>query len=107
MDEPALEEVVEILRQAAPRLAEHHRVEIPDDLLEQAALLARELLPDQAPPGSAIALLDEAGALARLRGTDLREVTASDLADALAVRRPTSPPAERPRLAPTTRRSGR
>ncbi|WP_395293710.1 Clp protease N-terminal domain-containing protein [Kitasatospora hibisci] len=102
VDEPATEEVIEILRQVAPRLAEHHDVLIPDEVAAQAALLARELLPDLALPGSAIALLDEAGVLARLRDADRREVTVSDLADALAVRTPTAPPVERPRLAPPT-----
>ncbi|MFJ3792537.1 Clp protease N-terminal domain-containing protein [Kitasatospora sp. NPDC090091] len=102
VDEPAPNEVVEILRQAGPPLAEHHGVEIPDLTLQHALLLARELLPDRALPGAAIALLDEAGTLARLRNAAPHEVTASDLADALAAWTPAAPPVERPRLAPPT-----
>ncbi|MFJ9950326.1 Clp protease N-terminal domain-containing protein [Kitasatospora sp. NPDC091207] len=66
--EPPMEEVLEILRAARPRLEEHHGVAIVDAALWTAATLAQEHLPGQALPGSAIDLLDEAGAQAGARG---------------------------------------
>ncbi|MFE2721776.1 Clp protease N-terminal domain-containing protein [Kitasatospora sp. NPDC059327] len=66
--EPPMDEVLEILRVVRPRLEEHHGVAIDDAALWTAATLAQEHLPGQALPGSAIDLLDEAGAQAGSRG---------------------------------------
>ncbi|WP_256985014.1 MULTISPECIES: hypothetical protein [unclassified Streptomyces] len=49
------------------RLKEHHRVSISDAALVAAASLARDHVPDQQLPRSAIDLLDEASAQVRVR----------------------------------------
>ncbi|WP_405362103.1 AAA family ATPase [Kitasatospora sp. NBC_00085] len=60
-------EVQEILTRARPRLEQHHHVAITDEALQASAALAREHLPGQALPGSAIDLLDQAAAVAGAR----------------------------------------
>ncbi|MET8944843.1 Clp protease N-terminal domain-containing protein [Streptomyces sp. NPDC004542] len=65
--EPSDDELRDILRAAADRLENHHDVLFAADALETATALARDHVPDQSLPGSAIGLLDEAAALARIR----------------------------------------
>ncbi|MEV6979039.1 Clp protease N-terminal domain-containing protein [Kitasatospora sp. NPDC093806] len=65
LNEPPADEVMEILRSTARRLEAHHGVTIADDALEAAAALAHDHLPDQALPGAALDLLDEAATLVR------------------------------------------
>ncbi|MEU4921408.1 UvrB/UvrC motif-containing protein [Streptomyces parvus] len=65
--EPTLEEAIEILKSIRNRLEEHHRVSISDAALVAAASLARDHVPDQRLPRSAIDLLDEASAQVRVR----------------------------------------
>ncbi|WP_052808616.1 Clp protease N-terminal domain-containing protein [Streptomyces cyaneogriseus] len=65
--EPAADDVLEILKSVRGRLEEHHRVSLTDEALKAAASLARDHVPDQRLPGSAIDLLDEASAQVRVR----------------------------------------
>ncbi|MFD8107282.1 Clp protease N-terminal domain-containing protein [Streptomyces microflavus] len=65
--EPTLEDAIEILKGIRDRLEEHHRVSISDAALVAAASLARDHVPDQQLPRSAIDLLDEASAQVRVR----------------------------------------
>ena len=67
VDEPSIQDTVKILEGLRSRYADHHRVEYTDAALEAAARLAKRHLRDQRLPDSAIDLLDEAGAVARLR----------------------------------------
>jgi ATP-dependent Clp protease ATP-binding subunit ClpA len=67
IDEPSLEETVRILAGLRSRYEEHHRVTYTDAALEAAAKLARRHLRDYRLPDSAIDLLDEAGAVVRLK----------------------------------------
>ncbi len=67
IDEPSIEETVRILAGLRSRYEEHHRVTFTDAALESAAKLASRHLRDYKLPDSAIDLLDEAGAVARLR----------------------------------------
>ncbi len=66
VDEPTTEETVRILAGLRSRYAEHHRVVYTDAALEAAAKLAARHLRDSRLPDSAIDLIDEAGAVARL-----------------------------------------
>lgn len=91
VEEPPAEDVREILRAVQGRLESHHNAVLTEEALEAAAVLARDHVPDQALPGAAIGLLDEAGALARIRAARSDappdrplEVTDADVSQALA-----------------------
>jgi ATP-dependent Clp protease ATP-binding subunit ClpA len=66
IDEPSIPETVRILQGLRSRYESHHRVRFSDDALEAAAKLASRHLRDYRLPDSAIDVLDEAGARARL-----------------------------------------
>ncbi|MBQ3075937.1 MAG: ATP-dependent Clp protease ATP-binding subunit, partial [Clostridia bacterium] len=60
VDEPSLEDTVEILKGLRPRYSEYHHVVIPDQLLVQAAQMSERYITDRFLPDKAIDLLDEA-----------------------------------------------
>jgi ATP-dependent Clp protease ATP-binding subunit ClpA len=66
IDEPTIQETVRILQGLRSRYEGHHRVKYSDEALEAAAKLASRHLRDYKLPDSAIDVLDEAGARARL-----------------------------------------
>ncbi len=70
VDEPTLEETSQILRGLRSRYEEHHNVRYEDGALDAAATLAKRHLRDSRLPDSAIDVLDEAGAMVRLKGGD-------------------------------------
>ncbi len=67
IDEPSIEETVRILAGLRSRYETHHRVTYTDAALEAAAKLAARHLRDYRLPDSAIDLIDEAGAVMRLK----------------------------------------
>jgi ATP-dependent Clp protease ATP-binding subunit ClpA len=67
IEEPSTEETVRILKGLRPRYEEHHHVSFTDAALEAAAKLAARHLRDYRLPDSAIDVIDEAGAVARLK----------------------------------------
>ncbi len=67
IDEPSIEETVRILAGLRSRYEDHHRVTYTDAALESAAKLAARHLRDYRLPDSAIDLIDEAGAVSRLK----------------------------------------
>src|SRR5262245_56861613 len=73
IDEPSIEETVRILAGLKARYEAHHKVTYTDAALDAAAKLAARHLRDYRLPDSAIDLIDEAGAVTRLRtGTPVR-----------------------------------
>jgi ATP-dependent Clp protease ATP-binding subunit ClpA len=66
IDEPSIPETVRILQGLRSRYESHHRVRFSDEALETAVRLAARHLRDYKLPDSAIDVLDEAGARARL-----------------------------------------
>jgi ATP-dependent Clp protease ATP-binding subunit ClpA len=78
IDEPTIQETVRILQGLRSRYEGHHRVLYADEALEASAKLASRHLRDYRLPDSAIDVLDEAGARARLAAgaTPKGEVTA-------------------------------
>jgi len=68
LNEPSVEETVEILHGLKSRYEEHHGVTFTRPAVRAAAELAARHLRDRALPDKAIDLLDEAGAAARLAG---------------------------------------
>jgi ATP-dependent Clp protease ATP-binding subunit ClpA len=89
IDEPSVSETVRILQGLRSRYEAHHHVRFTDDALEAAAKLAARHLRDYRLPDSAIDVLDEAGAKARLgRGAEraalAAEAAAAGVRDAQA-----------------------
>src|SRR5436190_11186999 len=66
IDEPGIEQAVQILAGVQSRYEEHHRVKYTDAALDAAVRLAGRHLRDYRLPDSAIDLIDEAGAVVRL-----------------------------------------
>ena len=66
IEEPSIDETVKILGGLRSRYEEHHGVNYTDAALDAAAKLASRHLRDYRLPDSAIDLLDEAGAVARI-----------------------------------------
>jgi ATP-dependent Clp protease ATP-binding subunit ClpA len=66
IDEPSIQETVRILQGLRSRYEAHHHVKYADEGLDVAARLASRHLRDYKLPDSAIDVLDEAGARARL-----------------------------------------
>ena len=66
IEEPTVEETVEILRGLAPRYEAHHKVRYTDDALEEAARLSARYVSGRQLPDKAIDLIDESGARARI-----------------------------------------
>ena len=66
IDEPSIDEAIKILAGLRSRYEDHHRVRYTEAALEAAVKLAGRHLRDYRLPDSAIDLIDEAGAVARL-----------------------------------------
>jgi ATP-dependent Clp protease ATP-binding subunit ClpC len=60
VDEPSVEDAVEILRGLRPRYEAHHKVTITDDAIEAAAKLSDRYITERFLPDKAIDLIDEA-----------------------------------------------
>src|SRR5712691_8864899 len=73
VNEPTLEDTVQILRGLRGRYEEHDRVAYTEGAIEAAARLARRHLRDHRLPDSAIDVLDEAGAALRLLSGTAKE----------------------------------
>jgi ATP-dependent Clp protease ATP-binding subunit ClpC len=67
VEEPSLEDTIEILRGIRSRYEEHHRLEITDDALEAAASMASRYISDRFMPDKAIDIIDEASSRVRIR----------------------------------------
>ena len=66
VEEPSVEETIDILRGLRDRYESFHKVTITDDALEAAAQLAARYVNDRFLPDKAIDLIDEAGARLRI-----------------------------------------
>jgi ATP-dependent Clp protease ATP-binding subunit ClpA len=85
IDEPSIPETVRILQGLRSRYEAHHQVHFHDDAIEAAAKLAARHLRDYKLPDSAIDVLDEAGAKARL-GRGVERATQASAAAAAGLR---------------------
>lgn len=68
VEEPTIEEAVEILAGVAPKYEEHHKVAITREAILAAVQLSERYINDRNLPDKAIDLIDEAAAGVRLRG---------------------------------------
>ena len=66
VDEPTVEETIEILRGVRDRYEAHHKVTIDDQALVAAARLSQRYVTDRKLPDKAIDLMDEAAAKLRV-----------------------------------------
>ena len=66
VEEPSVDETIEILRGIKSRYEEHHQLEISDEALHQAAHLASRFISDRFLPDKAIDLVDEAASRVRI-----------------------------------------
>src|SRR5712691_11859372 len=67
VDEPTVDETIQILRGLRDRYEAHHRVKITDEALHAAATLADRYIQDRHLPDKAIDLIDEAASRMRIR----------------------------------------
>jgi ATP-dependent Clp protease ATP-binding subunit ClpC len=79
VEEPSIEETIEILRGIKDRYEAHHKLDISDESLKAAADLAARYVPDRFLPDKAIDLIDEAASRVRMQ----RATTPPTLKDAL------------------------
>ena len=81
VEEPSDDDTVAILMGVRSKYEDHHKVDISDEAIRSAALLAQRYIPDRFLPDKAIDLIDEAGSRVRLRGS----VTPASVKDAMQV----------------------
>jgi len=66
VEEPTIEETIEILKGIKSRYEEHHKLVITDEAIKSAANLASRYIPDRFLPDKAIDLIDEASSRVRI-----------------------------------------
>ncbi|MFQ5408416.1 MAG: ATP-dependent Clp protease ATP-binding subunit, partial [Anaerolineales bacterium] len=66
VDEPTIEETIDILHGIKERYEEHHKLSITDEAIEAAAHLSARYVADRFLPDKAIDLIDEAGSRVRM-----------------------------------------
>ncbi|MDQ7039110.1 MAG: AAA family ATPase [Aquificota bacterium] len=71
VEEPTLEETVEILKGLRPRLEKHHKVKISDEAIEAAVKLTKRFVTFRKLPDKAIDALDQASARKKLSVTSV------------------------------------
>ena len=71
VDEPSVEETIEILDGIRPKFEEFHNVEIDHEALRAAASLSSRFIADRYLPDKAIDLMDEAGSRVRIRTSNM------------------------------------
>jgi ATP-dependent Clp protease ATP-binding subunit ClpC len=77
VDPPSIDETVQIIQGLKTHYEDHHRINIPDEVIEAAAKLSERYITDRFLPDKAIDVIDEAGARARLA----TQVPPSEVAD--------------------------
>lgn len=74
VEEPSVEETIEILKGIREYYEDYHKVRISDELLRTAAVLAERYISDRFLPDKAIDVIDEAASKANLENTTLIEM---------------------------------
>jgi ATP-dependent Clp protease ATP-binding subunit ClpC len=68
LNEPTVEQTIEILHGLRPRYEAHHKISISDEALDAAARLSERYISDRQLPDKAIDLIDEAASKVRIDG---------------------------------------
>ena len=71
IDEPTIEESIEIIRGLKPKYEEHHQLNISDDAIVTAVKLSSKYINDRFLPDKAIDVIDEASSKVRLKASKL------------------------------------
>lgn len=71
VEEPSVEETVEILKGIKDYYEDYHKVKITDDIIRTAAVLSERYITERFLPDKAIDVIDEAASRANLENTDL------------------------------------
>lgn len=66
LDEPTVEEAIEMMKALRPRYESHHKVQIEDNALEAAVQLSQQYITERHLPDKAVDLIDEAAAKLKL-----------------------------------------
>lgn len=74
VEEPTVEETVEILKGIKGHYEEYHKVKITDNIIRTAAVLSERYISDRFLPDKAIDLVDEAASKANLENTKLLDL---------------------------------
>ena len=74
VNEPTMEDTVQILKGIKDYYENYHRVKISDDVIEQAVYLSERYITDRFLPDKAIDVIDEAGSKANLQNVKLIEL---------------------------------
>jgi len=82
VEQPSVEETIDILRGIRSRYEEHHRLKISDDALDSAAKLSARYVTDRFLPDKAIDLVDEAASRVRMYKSEAA-LTSKDLVSEL------------------------
>lgn len=82
VDEPSLEETIEILQGVRSSYEQHHRVNISEMALEAAAQLSERYISDRYLPDKAIDLIDEAGSRKHLKDSLEKKAAAAEAEEA-------------------------
>ena len=67
VEPPSAEQTIEILKGLRIKYEEHHRVTITDEAIEEAVELSTRYMPSRVQPDKSLDVIDEAGAMIRLR----------------------------------------
>lgn len=73
VNEPSIEDTVELLKGIKKYYEEHHAIHVSDEILRSCALLSERYITDRYLPDKAIDLLDEAAACASIKSKDLAD----------------------------------
>lgn len=86
VNEPSVDDTIQILKGLKPRYEEHHNIQYSSDSIETAAKLADRYINDRFLPDKAIDVIDEAGAKQRLLPEDERQeiILTSDIEKIIA-----------------------
>ncbi len=76
VDEPSIEDTIEILKGIRDYYEKYHRVKISDEVIKAAVRLSDRYITDRFMPDKAIDVIDEAGSRANLKNTGLVELEA-------------------------------
>ncbi len=71
IDEPSIDESIEIIKGLKPKYEEHHRLIISDDAIVAAVKLSSKYVNDRFLPDKAIDVIDEASSKVRLKASNL------------------------------------
>jgi len=76
VDEPSIEDSIEIVKGIKDYYEIYHNVKISDDVIKQAVLMSERYITDRFLPDKAIDVIDEAGSRANLKNSGLVELEA-------------------------------